>query len=274
MYFKQMATTFRQLPFLFPMKQNFYFFRRINWWLEQARILLFRRKITSRELGILEKEFRFFGKLDTQHRREFLKKMEIILSSKRFIGSGGIVDVTPEMEILISATISMVTLGWKRLRLAHFNTILIYPNVYYSSSQKIYHRGEVNPKKGQIVVSWQSFLEGYKNENDGINLGIHEVAHALKLANQIDTDGEKEFDTQAWKEYKSIIPAEMEKVKSGQDAFFRKSAGLNEHEFFAVALESFFERPWEFFRERQEFYLVLVRLMRQDPRVWSSQGES
>ena len=268
-----MATTFRQLPFLFSMKQNLYFFRRINWWFEQARILLFRRKITSRELSILEKDFRYFGRLDSKHRQEFLRKMEIILSSKKFIGTGGIAEVTPEMEILISATIAMVTFGWKRLRLAHFNTILIYPSVYYSTSQKIYHRGEVNPKTGLISVSWQSFREGFKDENDGVNLGIHEIAHALKLANQIDTDGEKEFDLKAWKEYKSQIPAELEKVKSGKDSFFRESAGLNEHEFIAVALESFFERPWEFYQAKQELYLSLVRLMMQDPRFWSSQEE-
>lgn len=256
------------------MKQKIYFFRRINWWLEQVRILLFRRKINSKELILLEKKFHFFGRLDPKHRSEFLDKMEIILSSKKFIGTGGIGEVTTEMEILISATIAMVTFGWKRLRLAHFNTILIYPNVYYSTSLKTYHRGEVNPTLGLIKVSWQSFVEGFQDEQDGVNLGIHEIAHALKLANQIDTDGEKEFDPHAWKEYKSQIPAEMEKLKTGKDSFFRESAGLNEHEFFAVALESFFERPLEFFRFKPEFYLVLVRLMKQDPRVWANHGES
>ena len=124
------------------------------------------------------------------------------------------------------------------------------------------------------MISWQSFVEGFRDEHDGVNLGIHEIAHALKLANQIDTDGEKEFDAQAWMEYKSQIPTEMEKVKTGQDSFFRESAGLNEHEFFAVVLESFFERPWEFFRAKQELYMALVRLMKQDPRVWANQEGS
>lgn len=239
--------------------------------MEQSRILLFRRKLNSKELQILENKFHFFGRLNPKHRRDFLEKMEIILSSKKFIGKGGIVEVTSEMEILISATIAMVTFGWKRLRLAHFHTILIYPNVYFSTSGKAYHRGEVNPKFGLIVVSWKCFVDGFLDKNDGINLGIHEVAHALKLANQIDTDGEKEFDSLAWKEYKSQVPSEIEKVKAGENSFFRESAGLNEHEFFAVALESFFERPWEFFRAKQEFYMVLVRLLKQDPRVWAGE---
>lgn len=233
--------------------------------------MLFRRKLSSKELSILEGKFPFFGRLSPVHRKEFLEKMEIILTSKKFIGRGGISEVTSEMEILITATIAMVTFGWKRLRLAHFHTILVYPNVYFSSSEKTYHRGEVNPKFGLIVVSWQCFLQGFLDETDGINLGIHEIAHALKLANQIDTDGEKEFDPQAWKEYKGLVSAEIEKVKAGENSFFRKSAGLNEHEFFAVALESFFERPWEFFSAMEEFYLVLVRLLKQDPRVWASQ---
>jgi MtfA peptidase len=88
------------------------------------------------------------------------------------------------------------------------------------------------------------------------------------LANQIDSDGEKEFDSKAWKAYKNLVPAEIEKVKTGENPLFRESATLNEHEFFAVALENFFERPWEFFQARQELYLAMVGLMRLDPRVW------
>ncbi len=263
-----MAATFRWLPFLFAMIPNYYLIRRATWWLEHARFLLYKRKLTKEDLTFLEKYFFFYNKLNSPHKKEFLKKLEMILSSKKFVSRGGLQEVTSEMEVLISATIVMVTFGWKRLRLAHFHTILIYPNTYYSTSNKTYHRGEVNPRYGLIVVSWRCFVEGFLNDKDGVNLGIHEIAHALKLANQIDSDGEKEFDPKAWKAYKSLVPAEIEKVKTGENSVFRESATLNEHEFFAVALENFFERPLEFFQSRQELYLALVGLMRLDPRVW------
>ena len=245
-----------------------YLMRRVAWWMEQTRFLFFPRKLSPSDLIFLEKYFTFYNRLNLRHKKEFLVKLEMILSSKKFVARGGLEEVTSEMEVLISATIAMVTFGWKRLRLAHFHTILVYPNAYYSTSNKTYHRGEVNPKFGIIVVSWRCFVDGFLDEKDGVNLGIHEIAHALKLANQIESDGEKEFEPQAWKAYKSLVPTEIEKVRSGENSIFRDAALLNEHEFFAVAMENFFERPWEFYNSRMELYEALVRLMRLDPRVW------
>lgn len=240
-----------------------------TWWFEQARFLLFKRKLSPSDISFLEKHFSFYGRLNPTHKKEFLEKLETILSSKKFVPRGGLNEVSSEMEVLISATIAMVTFGWKRLRLAHFHTILIYPNAYFSTSNKTYHRGEVNPRFGLIVVSWRCFVEGFLDEKDGVNLGIHEIAHALKLANQIESDGEKEFESKAWKDYKCLVPFELEKVKSGENSLFRDASTLNEHEFFAVALENFFERPWEFFRSTPELYQSLVSLLKQDPRVWA-----
>lgn len=235
--------------------------------LEEIRWRLFARKVTAEEVGFLESHFPYFRRLGSKHRREFLKKLERIVSTKKFVPAGGLEEVTSEMELLIGATIVMVTFGWKRLRLVHFHTLVIYPNTYFSTINKVYHRGEVNPKHGLIVVSWRCFVEGLADQGDGVNLGIHEIAHALKLANQIDTDGEREFNPIAWRTYKELASVEIQKLKSGQNTFFRESAGLNEHEFFAVALESFFERPEEFQRILPELYDSLVRLLRQDPIV-------
>ncbi|WP_233553649.1 zinc-dependent peptidase [Algoriphagus lacus] len=235
--------------------------------MEELRVLLFQRKLTIEEIKILENHFPYYRHLGEKHKIQFRKKLQIVLSSKKFQGRGGITEVTSEMEILIGATLVMVTFGWSRLRLAHFHTIVIYPNTYYSTLNKVYHRGEVNPKHGLIVVSWKCFVEGLADGKDGVNLGIHEIAHALKLANQIDSDGEKEFDQQAWATYKNLAPLEIQKIISGQNRFFRESASLNEHEFFAVALESFFERPEDFQKDLPELYDSLVMLLRQNPIV-------
>jgi MtfA peptidase len=261
-----MATTLGGCHFCFSMFGYFgtyVFIKLIN----EARWKLFPRKVLPEEVQFLDSHFPYFAKLKPKHRKEFLAKLETILSTKRFMARGGLEEITSEMELLIGATITMVIFGWKSLHLAHFHTILVYPNTYYSTVNKVYHRGEVNPKHGLIVVSWKCFVEGMADHSDGINLGIHEIAHALKLANQIDTDGEKEFDQQAWKKYKILVPAEIEKVKSGRNSFFRESASLNEHEFFAVALESFFERPEDFKSSLPDLYEALVLLLRQDPLV-------
>lgn len=235
--------------------------------INEARWRLFPRKVSRDEVKFLETHFKYYSRLKPQHKKEFIDKLEMILSTKRLIARGGLEEITWEMEILVGATIAMVTFGWKRLKLAHFHTILIYPNPYFSTINKIYHRGEVNPKHGLIILSWQSFVEGYADFEDGVNLGIHEIAHALKLANQIDTDGEREFDPKSFAEYKKWVPIEMEKVKAGAETIFRERAAFNEHEFFAIIVEAFFEKSQEFKAYNPEFYQAVVHLLRQDPLV-------
>jgi MtfA peptidase len=242
---------------------------RIGWWLRDVKASFYPREISINDIKLLERSFPYFENLTINHKKEFIQRLSRILSIKEFVARGGIEEVTSEMEILIGATIVMVTFGWKRVRLRHFNTILIYPNAYYSSITKSYHRGEVNPKYGIIVVSWSCFLEGMKDRNDGVNLGIHEIAHALKLENQIYYNGESEFfNPQAWNAYQQLVKSETALISTGNGSLFRESASINEHEFFAVALENFFERPTIFFNYHPQLYGVLVQLLRQDPRGW------
>ncbi|MFZ6013111.1 MAG: zinc-dependent peptidase [Bacteroidota bacterium] len=49
------------------------------------------------------------------------------------------------------------------------------------------------------------------------------------------------------------------------DNFFRPYACTNVHEFFAVSVENFFERPAQFKNELPELYDILTQLLKQDP---------
>lgn len=237
--------------------------------IEELRILFSKVRLTEFEIQILEQKFPYYARLSEKHKKEFREKLQVILTSKSFIGRSEIRVVTPEMKLLIGATIVMVTFGWDDLRLRHFDKILIYPDTYYSTISKKYHRGEVNPRHGIIAMSWNCFMNGMENEKDGVNLGIHEVAHALKLENQIYYNDEFEFfNPKVYDAFQELANKEIAKVKTGEWTVFRSTAGIDDDEFFAVALETFFEKPHEFFEYNPLLYGTLVRLMRQDPRVW------
>ena len=237
--------------------------------IEELRILFSKVRLTEFEIEILQKKFPYYARLSEKHKKEFREKLQVILTSKSFIGRSEIRIVTPEMKLLIGATIVMVTFGWDDIRLRHFDKILIYPDTYYSTISQKYHRGEVNPRHGIIAMSWNCFLDGMKNEKDGVNLGIHEVAHALKLENQIYYNDECEFfNPEVYRSFQVLANEEIQKIKVGDQTVFRSSAGFDDDEFFAVALETFFEKPHEFFDYHPELYGALVRLIRQDPRVW------
>ena len=80
-------------------------------WLYDGVTYLNRRKITSSERTILENTFPYYQRLNQKHKNEFVKKLELVLTGKSFIGRSDIRVITPEMKVLIGATIVMVTFG-------------------------------------------------------------------------------------------------------------------------------------------------------------------
>lgn len=212
---------------------------------------------------ILQKYFTYYQSLSSGNKARFERKVCNFLYAKKFIPRN-IEKVTIEAKVLIAASAVQLTFGLPNISLAHFDKILVYPNEYYSAITKNYHKGEVNPRFGIIVLSWKNFVEGYANQNDSKNLGLHEMAHALRLENIIRNEEYKFFDedlVSRFDGYGRLIIGDMKQYGN----FFRPYAHTNPHEFFSVAIENFFERP-EFFKEQfPDLYEILTRLLGQDP---------
>jgi len=212
---------------------------------------------------VLQKYFKFYQALAPAAQTVFEQKVTLFIYGKQFIPRS-IDEVTIEAKVLIAASAVQLTFGLPDYPLRHFNKILVYPNDYYSRITRRFHKGEVNPMFGIIVLSWQSFVDGYIEPHDAFNLGLHEMAHALRLetlmrktATILDEDVFDEFD-----EHADRVCLQMETAASN---VIRPYACRNKHEFFSVAVENFFERPAELFAELPEVYTILTRILRQDP---------
>ncbi len=212
----------------------------------------------------IEKHFDYYRRLSPGFKLEFENKLIEFLDRKEFIPRQ-MKSVTEEMKVLISAAASQLTFGLPDIYLSNFDRILVYPDDYYSTIFKRYHRGEVNLGGGVIVLSWKSFVSGYADGTDGRNLGLHEMAHALKLENGIFNDEYNFFDEDILKQWSKIASNTMQEIRSGTELFFRSYGGVSLDEFFAVAMENFFERPVDFQKEHPNLYKFTVLLLRQDP---------
>lgn len=212
---------------------------------------------------ILQKYFRFYQLLSVTDKAKFERKVCNFLYSKKFIPRN-VAEVTIEARVLIAASAVQLTFGLPNIYLQHFDKILVYPNEYYSSITKKYHKGEVNPRFGIIVLSWKNFVEGYVNQQDSVNLGLHEMAHALRLENIIRNREYKFFDERLITRFDEYA-REVCNNLSDYGHFFRPYACTNEHEFFSVAIENFFERPALFKKQIPELYEILTHLLGQDP---------
>ena len=221
-------------------------------------------RLNQEQVRKLKKYSPYFRKLKQKHQKKFLRRMSHFIAAKQFV-SRGMSEVTEEMKVVVAALSVQITFGLPRIYLSHFEKILIYPDNYYSSINKQYHKGEVNPRFGIIVLSWKNLVEGIANESDGINLGIHELAHAIHLENRISNHEYGFLDEKLWKKYYDLAEYEMFKIKEGEASVFRSAAAIDHHEFFAVLLENFFERPKALKAYSPNLYKKTTLLLKQDP---------
>jgi MtfA peptidase len=219
--------------------------------------------LSTKHKSYLEKHFEFYQKLPPKSKQLFCGRVATFMTSKKFIPRE-MDHVTSEMKVLISASAIQLTFGFPDINLSWFRHILVYPETFFSRVNNAHHKGEVNPRAKAIVLSWKYFVEGYLKP-DGRNLGLHEMAHALRLENRI-TNHEYDFlDVDILMEWEVRAQRTMEEIRNGTEHFFREYGATNNEEFFAVAIENFFERPSLFLEEHPKTYRTLCSLLKQDP---------
>lgn len=221
------------------------------------------RGLSAEGRRILQKHSRYYQSLDYNSRRYFEKRVRRFIKMKEFESRGELV-VTLEMQVVIAAAAMQIVYGLPSVYLDYFYKIIIYPDTYQSSYTHQYHKGEVN-SRGIIVLSWTNLVAGYANDADGRNLALHELAHALKLTDVFSTDERDSLDPEVLEQFTMEGRYEMERIVNDEVSFFRDYAATNDHEFFAVAVENFFERPQAFFEHHPRMYGLLATLLNQDP---------
>jgi Mlc titration factor MtfA (ptsG expression regulator) len=213
----------------------------------------------------LEKYFSYYVQLPPQSKKIFEKRVAYFMESKEFVPRE-MIAVSWEMQVLISAAAIQLTFGFPKVYLSHFEYILVYPNKFFSRSTQTFNQGEVNPRAKSIVIGWKFFVEGYL-KNDGRNLGLHEMSHALRLENRIMNEEFNFLDKDLLHSWELRATNTMLEIKEGRETFFREYGATDREEFFAVAVENFFERPVEFAEKHPLTYQTLCKLLRQDPQL-------
>jgi Mlc titration factor MtfA (ptsG expression regulator) len=158
-----------------------------------------------------------------------------------------------------------VGFGLEPLLLIHFTRILIYPDRYRIPHQTRDHIGEVNPGLKVIAISWKHFLAGFGEPTNAHNVGLHEMAHALWFENVIPNAEDDLLEASALHEWRALAKEEYDRISRGESRLFRAYAATDQAEFFAVAVEYFFEQPIAYREKMPDLYACMVKLLKQDP---------
>jgi len=209
---------------------------------------------------VLNKYSPYYKNLSSKGKAKFLKRLGVLVNSFDFLGKQKQI-INTEIKVLICSAIAQVTFGWNRFDLDKFYEIHVFPNVFRLAPQLPIMQGASHPD-GILVFSWKHILFGFEDESDGINLAFHEIGHALKI-NYLDASS---FNTnkkyEVWQHLATKVKLDMQLQ---EETFFRKRAEDNLHEFFAICLENFFERPQAFFENHPKLFAATCILLNQNP---------
>lgn len=228
---------------------------------QEIRFLIYYKSFFEKYLS---KNHSYYVKLPTSLKNDFLRLVRGHYEYFDFVPRNDL-KITREIKTTICGVASQLVMNLPAESLTFFEKIIIYPDYYQSRITNKLHKGEVNPGLRVIVLSWRGIIEGMNRSDDGLNLLLHEFAHALWLENKIMHQEYTVLDPYQVAYYEQAATDEIAKMQNDDTHFFRKYALTNKEEFFAVAVENFFERPQGFINAAPELYQSLVRLFRQDP---------
>jgi len=206
----------------------------------------------------------FHKRLELSEQQLFEEKSWNVFSSKEFVAKGELPEVSFRMRMLISSYVAQLTFGFDDLLLAQFNRFEIHTSPFISEKLGTLVRGEAS-SSGVVRLSWLDIVEGHNDAKNGVNLVLHEFAHALLMDNVMKTGDHQFIDAESYLAFMQLADEEMIHMQNDDSHFFRMYAATNIHEFFAVAVENFFERPVDMENQLPHLFTGLSRLLKLNP---------
>lgn len=217
-------------------------------------------KFTFQEIELsLTKYLPYYNNLNESLKVIFIKRLQQFIKSKIFIIHAK--EGYKEMPILLSAAAIQITFGLENYLLPYFKYLQIHPEEYFAANSFRVLAGHV--QGNSITIAFNQLLKGNQITNDGSNVGLHEMAHALYyqeiIINQTQHDS---FDHLFEK-----VLEEGEEVYSfkHQNTLFSDYAFKELQEFWAESVEIFFEKPQQMQQLYPELFEIMCNLLQQNP---------
>ncbi|WP_377714239.1 zinc-dependent peptidase [Pseudofulvibacter geojedonensis] len=216
----------------------------------------YKKRLNKKQQQILKEKFTFYNKLSSLNKKRFEHRVIRFVGDKEFIAREGLI-LDDEKKLLIAATAVMLTFGMRDYLIPIIEKVIVYPDVFYSTINQEDHKGEFNPMLRALVLSWKDFEEGFRIDDDNLNLGIHEITHAIHINSIKRTDTASVIFSDGFYELQQLLLNENVKTRIMESSYFRDYAFTNKFEFLAVVLENFIESPDEF---KGQFPLVYKKI--------------
>jgi len=205
----------------------------------------------------------YYKSLPAAMRQRFLERVAWFIATKTFNCVN--LPADDKMPLLISAASVQISFGLDKYLLDFFDTIYIMQHNYNYGFYDRPFEGHVN--SNGIYLSWDNFLKGYEDYTDADNVGIHEMAHALAYVNFMAGANNAQDDAfiKRFYDFSAVARPIFSDMQQGKINLLNGYAATNYNEFWAVGVETFFEKSLRMKIAMPELYAAMCNLLNQDP---------
>ena len=204
----------------------------------------------------------YYNSLPGEEKKRFLHRTLRFIQTKEFRFHS--MAEEEYIIVLISGAAVQMTFGINNYLMDYFPVIHIIRKEYVLKRDKETYYGHVS--RNGIYISWNHFLEGYEDYTDSVNVGLHEMAHAVSFDVFL---GQSDRHDHAFRKRLEDFAEEGRPVframRQGASHLLDDYGATNFDEFWAVCVETFFENPAEFNLTMPDLYLSVCDLLNQNP---------
>ncbi|MGB1259512.1 MAG: zinc-dependent peptidase [Akkermansiaceae bacterium] len=235
---------------------------------------LMEMRLSTEQRQELSEDFPLYQSLPENLRDRLDGLMHVFIHEKSFEACGGLEQVTDHMKRVIASQACLLFVNRPHDFYAKLRSILLYPTAYKARNEHGGHDTRLGESwgTGTVVLAWSSVVQGGNIEEDGSHVTLHEFAHQLDQADG-SADGVPELETSgAYREWVIVFSKAFDrflrKLEKGKRTVIDPYGGTNPAEFFAVATETFFEKPKQLKEKYPDVYRLLRDYYRLDPLLW------
>src|SRR5210317_367705 len=220
-------------------------------------------------------------------RMQLRRLIKQFLHQKHFTGAGGL-EITDEIRLTIAAEACMLLLNRGNHVYPALRYIIVYPSAFVVERRQGSPDGVVSEGRkgllgeswsnGKVILAWDNVLHGSRNFVDGQNVVLHEFAHQLDSESGSTNGAPILAGKNCLRTWASTLSGEFEELQKdawkGKRSLIDHYGATNPAEFFAVATETFFEKPAQMAENHEELFAVLKCYYRIDPRDWRAAATS
>lgn len=248
-------------------------------WRTRQRASRFSEPFPPEWRSLLRHSVPLYQRMPSELRAKLEPVVRAFLHDVEFIGCNGLV-VTDDMRLTVAAQACLLVVARDPHAYASLHSVLLYPEEFVvketdQDDDGIVHEGESvlsgqSVDTSRIVLSWPDVLD-HGTDGEVYNVVLHEFAHYLDNAvdGMLTDTGSRREAFEAWHqvldtEYQSLCDA----VDRDEETLIDPYGAESTIEFFAVATETFFERPLDMQHLHPALYAKLASFYGLSPATW------